>query len=200
MSKQEFLDALRMKLRGLKARDVEERLNFYSEMIDDRIEEGLSEKAAVEQIGSVDEIASQIIADGSPAIKRKGESKSKRKLRAWEIVLLAAGSPLWVSLLIAAFAVILSVYVVLWSAILSIWAVFVSLGASALGCAGMGIVMICVGNALTGIAMIGAGLVCAGLAIFLFFGCMAATKGTLLLTKTIALWIKKCFTKKEEVS
>ena len=43
--------------------DVEERLTFYSEMIDDRMEEGISEEEAVCEIGSVDEIVSQIIAD-----------------------------------------------------------------------------------------------------------------------------------------
>ena len=46
MSKQEFLDQLRARLSGLPRQDVIERLNFYSEMIDDRMEEGLSEEDA----------------------------------------------------------------------------------------------------------------------------------------------------------
>ena len=200
MHKREFLDMLRAELSGLPQEDAEEHLEFYSEMIDDRIEEGNTEEDAVAAIGSVRDVAAQIMADTPSRKDEAGKNRRTRRLKAWEIVLLAVGSPVWVCLLIAAFAVILSVYIVLWSAILSIWAVFVSLGASALGCVGMGIVLICVDNALTGIAMIGGGLVCAGLAIFLFFGCMAATKGTLLLTKTIVLWLKKYLTKKEEVS
>ena len=54
-------------------------------------------------------------------------------------------------------------------------------------------------NSLGGVALIGAGLVCAGLAIFLFYGCKEATKGTALLTQKIALGIKKCFVGKERV-
>ena len=48
MSKSEFLTALRARLGGLPQGDVAERLDFYSELIDDRMEEGLSEEAAVE--------------------------------------------------------------------------------------------------------------------------------------------------------
>lgn len=41
MSKQEFLAELRKALSGLPQGDIEDRLTFYSEMIDDRMEEGL---------------------------------------------------------------------------------------------------------------------------------------------------------------
>ena len=47
MNKQEFLDALRRALSGVPLEEIEERVGFYGEMIDDRIEEGLSEVAAV---------------------------------------------------------------------------------------------------------------------------------------------------------
>ena len=39
MNKQEFLMRLREGLSGLPQNEIEERLTFYSEMIDDRIEE-----------------------------------------------------------------------------------------------------------------------------------------------------------------
>ena len=52
--------------------------------------------------------------------------------RRWLIVLLALGSPIWLSLLIAAAAVVLSLYIVLWSLILSLWAVELSLAVAAL--------------------------------------------------------------------
>jgi len=45
--------------------------------------------------------------------------------------------------------------------------------------------------------MIGSGLVLAGLSVFVFFGCKAATKGLIILTKKTALAVKKCFIKKE---
>lgn len=197
MNKQEFIDALRGKLSSLPPKDVEERLSFYIEMIDDQVEDGISEEEAVSNIGSIDKIAEQIAADILLTKREKNKTRQKRTLRAWEIVLIALGSPIWFSLAIAAFAVIFSLYVVLWSVIASLWAVFGSFIGCALGGIAVGVLFIVLGNALSGIAMIGAGLVCAGLSIFTFFGCKAATLGSVWLTKKITLCIKNCFVKKE---
>lgn len=197
MNKQEFIANLRESLRGLPRQDVEEHLSFYSEMIDDRIEEGLSEEDAVTQIGSVDAIAQEILAEIPLSRIAKERIKPKKQLRVWEIVLLVLGSPIWLSLAIAAFAVVLSLYVVLWSVIISLWAIFASLIGCSLGSIAAAIIFVMTGNGLTGAAMIGASIFCAGLAIFLFFGCKATTRGILLLTKKLALGIKKCFVGKE---
>lgn len=197
MRKQEFLDKLRAKLIGLPKQELEERLTFYSEIIDDRIEDGMTEEQAVLDIGSVDGISSQIIADIPLSKLAKERIRSQRRLKAWEIVLLALGSPIWLSLTIGSFAIVLSLYAVLWSVILSIWAVFASLVVCSFGGFVSGIFFVMCGNTLTGIAMIGASVFCAGVAIFAFFGCKAATRGIILLTKKIALGIKKCFVKKE---
>lgn len=197
MSKQEFLAQLRKGLSGLPQDDVEERLTFYGEMIEDQIEEGRSEEEAVSAVGSVDEIVAQAVEEIPFAKIAKERMRAKRRLSAGEILLLVLGSPIWLSLAVAAFAVILSLYAVLWSVIVSVWAAFISLIAFVLGGAAAAVIFAVKGNGLTGIAMIGASLFCAGLAIFLFFGCKAATKGTLVLTQKIVLSIKKCFVKKE---
>ena len=197
MSKQEFLVQLRKGLSGLPKEDVEERLTFYSEMIDDRMEEGLSEEDAVSRIGSVDTIISQNKADILLAKHIREKTTPKKHLKVWEIVLLTLGSPIWLSLLIAAVAVILSLYASLWSVVISSWAIFGSLIGCAFGGVVAGIVIACRGNALSGIAMLAAGIVCAGLSIFVFYGCKAATDGTLILTKKMAIWTKDCFVKKE---
>ncbi len=198
MNKQEFLAELRKGLSALPQSDIEERLSFYNEIIDDRMEEGLSEEAAVSAIGSVDEIAAQIIVNIPHTKLVKEKIKPKKRLKAWEIVLLALGSPIWLSLVIAAFAVILSLYASFWSVIISLWAVFASFAACSIGG-----VLACVtftvgGNGASGVAMLAAGVVCAGLSIFMFYGCKAATKGALILTKKMAIWTKNCFIKKEE--
>ena len=52
MTKREFLAQLRKGLSGLPQDDIEERLTFYGEMIEDRKEEGLSEEEAVSAVGS----------------------------------------------------------------------------------------------------------------------------------------------------
>jgi len=196
--KQEFLARLRRCLAGLPQGDIEERVSFYSEMIDDRMEEGCSEEDAIRQIGSVDEVAAQIVADVLLAERAEETATPKRRLKAWEIVLLALGSPVWLSLLIAAFAVVLSLYTSLWAVIVSLWAAFGALIGCALGGVVAGIGFVCGGHSLAGVAMLAAGMVCAGFSIFTFYGCRAATEGAVLLTKKMSLWIKNCFVKKEE--
>lgn len=198
MNKMEFISQLRKGLSGLPKNDIEERLSFYSEMIDDRIEEGLSEDDAVLQIGLVNEIVAQIIGDNPLSKLVKERITPKKKLRIWEIILLTLGSPIWLSLLIAAFAVIISLYISLWSIIISFWAIFVSVIACALGSVASGIIIALSGKYLICLAMIGAGIIFTGLSIFFFYGCKLATRGILLLTKKIAYSIKNSFVRKED--
>lgn len=199
MNKQEFLTRLRKGLSGLPQEDIEERLTFYSEMIDDRIEEGLSEYEAVSAIGTVDAIITQVLADTPLTKLVKEKAKAKRTLKAWEIILLVLGSPIWLSLFIAAFIVILAAYIVVWSVVITLW----SIEASFVACSLEGIVSAAVfafqGNGLTGLAMLSAGIICAGLSVFMFYGCKAATKGIFLLTKKMAFGIKTLFVGKEAV-
>lgn len=197
MSKQEFLAQLRKGLSGLPQNDIEERLTFYSEMIEDRMEDGLSEDDAVSSVGSVDEIVSQAVAE-TPLMKTSKEKrKSKRQPRAGEIVLLVLGSPIWLSLGIAALAVILSLYISWWAVIISLWAIFASFVGCSIGGVLTCVVFIADGFPASGFAMLAIGMICAGLAIFMFYGCKAATKGTLILTKKSVIWIKNYFKGKE---
>ena len=59
MKKQEFLNALRVGLTG--SSDAAEILDFYREMIEDRMEGGMEEEAAVEQLGSVEDILARCV-------------------------------------------------------------------------------------------------------------------------------------------
>ncbi len=197
MNKEEFLIRLRRTLAGLPQSDIDERLDFYAEMIDDRVEEGLSEEAAVAELGTVEDVTAQILAETPLTRIVRERMKPARRMRAWEIVLLVLGFPLWFPLLMAAFAVVLSVYIVIWAVIVSLWAVNLSLACAALAYAAVGVLLICQGGGLTGVAFIAAGLVLAGLTIFLFFAFRLVTKGAAFLTKKIALWSKSLFMRKE---
>ncbi len=197
MNKKEFLSDLRKGLSGLPKDDIEERLTFYSEMIDDRIEEGFLEEEAISAVGSVDEIVAQIIADTPLTKIAKERIRPKRRLSAVEIVFLVLGSPIWISLVIAGFAVILSLYISLWSVIISLWAIFASFITCSVGGVLACVVFCSSGSCASGLVILAAGIVCAGLAIFMFYACKAAAKGALILTKKMAIWIKNCFIKKE---
>lgn len=63
MNKEQFKAALYKELSGLEEGDLEKSLEFYTEMIDDRMEEGLPEEEAVASLGEVREIATQILSD-----------------------------------------------------------------------------------------------------------------------------------------
>ena len=197
MRKQEFLDALRARLADLPREDVAERLNFYSEMIDDRIEEGLSEEEAVAAIGTVDEVAAGIKAE-IPALKiMVSKLKNKKKLSSTEIVLLAVGSPLWLSLLVAFFAVVLSLYAVLWALLISLWATGAALIGGVIGGIGGAVLSAVQGSLPAAQVLLCGAMVSAGLSIFFFFGCKLLTKGALYLTKKCAQLVKRCFARKE---
>ena len=96
------------------------------------------------------------------------------------------------------FAVTVSLYAAFWSVIVSLWAVFGALVGSAVGVFIGSVCFISVGYVPSGIVLIGTSFFCAGLSIFLFYGCKASTKGTVWLTKRIALGIKNLFIRKEK--
>ncbi len=199
MNRETFLAALRAALAGLPQDDIEERLAFYGEMIDDRMEEGLSQEEAVAEMGPVEDIAAQTLEE-IPLAKLVRETITPRRgLRGWEIVLLVLGFPVWFPLLLAAAAVVLALYAVIWILVASLWTVDALLGFNGLGCIATGVASITRGDVLPGIALMGAGLVCAGLAIFLVFGCQAASKGAVRLGRAVARGIKKLFVRKESV-
>ncbi len=197
MTKHRFLLELHKKLSLLPPDEVEERVNFYIEMIEDRMEEGMCEEEAVAAIGSVDEIARQITAQ-LPPHSSENPPAPKEKRAAWKTVLLVLGSPVWASLLLAAAAVIFSLYVTLWSLVGVLWSVFgafsVCLPCSVFACIGM----LMEGEVYGGLALLGAGLILGGLAVFLFYGCKAATTGSVSLTKLSARAIGRLFSRKEE--
>ena len=197
MNKQEFLTKLRNGLHGLPQDEIEERLNFYREMIDDRMEEGLSEAEAVAAIGSVETIISQIVAEVPLTKLVKQKITPHRKWSTWEVLLLILGAPIWLSLLIAAVATVFSIYVSWWSVIVSLWAVFGSLVACTFGFIVAAIVFAFYNMGLAGYAMFSASLICAGFSIFMFFGCKAISRGMAILTKRLVWCAKKRFVKGE---
>ena len=194
MTKQMFLSELEVKLLDLPQEDLDERLSFYSEMIDDLKEEGFSEEETFQKIGSTDEVAAQVLSEYRLSESACEAEKPKRRVRPWVIVLLAVGSPLWLPLLIAAFAVAFSLYITLWALIISLWAVELTLALYSLYGLATSAVFMFQGDIPKGTAALGVGLLGIGCTILLFFGCLAAGKGAVKLTKNIDIGIKKLIT------
>ena len=199
MTKREFLNALGERLSSLSAREVEERINFYGEIIDDRVEEGIDEETAVARIGNVDELAAQILAELPCEDQKRAPRGRNRRLGAMEITLLAVGSPIWLALGVSAFAVLISLAAALWSVVVALWSVFVSFAVTAVACLPIGIGFALGGYLPSGLALIGTCMVLGGLAIFAFYGCRAATCGSVRLTKWTVVGIGRMLVRKERV-
>ena len=193
MSKKEFLIQLRKGLFGLPKDDIEEHINFYSEMIDDRIEDGLSEEEAIKQIGTVNEIIEQILSETSITKLVKEKVKPKRALKGWEILLIILGSPIWFSLGIATLSVVFAGYVVIWSLIISICAVTFAFGVSSLAGFIMGIMYLAKGDMSLVLAMLGIGFIFSGLTILLSLVIKKVIRLTVKLTSAMTMGIKSLF-------
>lgn len=196
MNKREFLAALGASLEGMPSEDVRKTLDYYSEMLDDCIENGATEEQAVDSMGSIDGIVSQILMDTPLPKLIKEKAKKRRSLKSWEIALNIIGSPLWVPLLLAAVAIVLALYVVLWALVILLWAITV-----ALGIVGIAVIptsfFISGGNAFSTIFTCGVGITAIGLSILLFLASRAATLGAVRLVKAIVLRIKTRVISKE---
>lgn len=196
MNKTEFLERIRSQLDGLPIEDVQKSLDYYSEIIEDKMEDGLTEEEAIQAMGTPEDIAEQILMDTPLPKLVKAKVKPKSEIKPWMIVLLVLGSPVWLPLLIAAAAVFLSVYIVLWSVVLVLYAVDFIFSVTALACLASGLIFCIKFSMLDGIFTLGTALVFAGLAVLMFFGFNQITKGMIFLSRKILLGIKSCFVKR----
>lgn len=197
MTRTKFILELSGKLSGLPKDDIEKSVEFYTEMINDRMDEGMSEEEAVAAIGSIDVIAEQILGE-IPMVKLVAEKvKPKRKLRAWEIVLLALGSPIWISLAAATFAIIISVYVCLWAVEICIYAANITFFAGGVAGLGLTVVYFIQSNVGAALFVLGAGILCVGIGLLMLGVCRKSTKSMIVLTNKICLGIKKMLVRKE---
>lgn len=169
MSKDEFLKQLNQALHSLDATERARTVQYYREILEDRVEDGLSEADAVAEMEPIADIAAGILADASA----RGVLRAHRS--GWSIALLVLGSPLWLALLLTLGAVVLAMYLVAWAVILSLFSVVAALGVGILA----GIVALFVYWAtlpMTAMFLLGAGLICAALGIALFFPVLTLTK------------------------
>ena len=197
MDKKEFLSALEARLAGLPEADRQSSLDFYAEMLDDLMEGGMTEREAVASLGSVDAIAEEILMDTPLPKLIKAKMKPKRRMRAWEIVLIAVGSPVWFPILIALFAVALSLYITLWAVVLSLYAADLAFAVSAPASIIAAIALFVSGKPAAALLFLGAGLVLAGLTVLWLLLCNLTAKGTWQLGKLTLRGIKACFIRKE---
>ena len=200
MNKQTFLDELYHLLKFLPHAERQQHMDYYAEMIDDRMEDGLAEEEAVAALGSPADIAAQIPGDAP--------QKPFRKYPVWAIVLIILGAPLWIALLLAAAAVMLSVGIslaavyisvllTLWACLAALYLTDLALLLSFLAAAAGGVFYLVQGVTTPSLLFFGAGLACAGGTVLLFLLCNRLSRLLWHLTKWSALKIAGIFRRKE---
>ena len=148
-------------------------------MIDDRMEEGLTEEEALEEIGSVESVIAQIAAE-TPLVKLvKGKVRRERKRsgKGLRTALLVLGSPIWV-------------VVAAWSVVVSLYAAALGLAVGGVGCVAFTVVYFLRGNIPGAAFAVGAGLAAIGLGLLLFPACNALAKGLIKGIKKMMLGFK----------
>ncbi len=166
MTKAAFIENIRQITSYLPVNEREKYVEYYSEMIDDAVEDGMSEEEAVASLGTIEEISAYIRENSAQSIQSPAPEsvvREKKHLPVWAIVLIVLGFPIWFSLLCAVF----SIYISGWAVIISLFAADISIFAA-------GIVSVpalfMVGSLAKLLITLGLGLFCLGLSGLMFIG------------------------------
>ena len=195
MNRTEYLSELENALSGLPREEIKKSLDFYAEMLDDAVENGETEEAAIARLGSVEETAQKIINE-TPLARLVKENVKKHSWSGAEIALIIILSPLWVPLAAAAIAVVTSLY-------LAIWAIAAAMFTVCAGFAVGGLVLLAAtpffaaSDIPKAALSLGIGLILTGGSVFVFFASLAFSKLIIRLTAYIVRKIKNRFIGKE---
>ena len=167
MKKLEFINELGAQLQALPPEEIRPLLDYYMEIVADRMEDGMTEEEAVTSLGPIPELAEKILAEqpqpeqtSVPAPTLESVSPKKHRWSGSAIALAIVLSPLW----LAALCVLIGVEITVW---VTLGALVVSAGSMILvGISGSILSLIPMFNPVSGFARIfvcGCCLLCAGI-------------------------------------
>lgn len=165
MTKREFFDALTSRMKSLPKEEQNRVIRYYNEVLEDCMEDGMSEAEAVAQIEDVDTIAKRILLEYAMESHRKAPVEANPVYKAEQykkqgnvlmVVLALITIPFWGAVLISLLGAVFAIAVAL-------FCIPVSLGSAAIGCIIMTPVLIFTGQVGKGFLVLGAGLICAAL-------------------------------------
>ncbi len=189
MTKNEFTRVLKSKINHLPKSERRKILQYYYEMISERMEDGMTEAEAIDALGNLDELLSEY----APVPK---EPKKGVRLRAWHIIMLIVGSPLWICLVAALLCVMLAFYIVIWALVVCFYAVFAALAASGFACLMASFWAMFAGGAPYFFMLFGAGAFLSGLAVMWLIVCNLFAKAMAKVTGKTARGVFRFFFKR----
>jgi len=195
MSRDAFIGELRHRMAGLPQQTVERTVEYYSELIADSVEDGLSEEEAVSRLGSLEEIVANVVKDTplTRIVQTRVREGKRKGISGWVILLLVLGAPVWLPLLIAALAVFLALFVALWAVVIALWAAVAAVILTGFVAMVAGVAELCRLHLARGLVLLGGGLMCLGLCALAFLLMKLITAGAAKLCKWIWTGIKSLF-------
>ena len=185
MNKKEYLEKLRKALNDISITNVESCVEYYSEMIDDRIEDGMSEEDAVNSMESIESIVeASRLEKPMPVLVKEKVQKSKEEAgknghgTLW-MVLAIIGFPVWFPLLMVLGVILLALYIILVVLVLTFFLVEIAIALAALGCLVLPIAAFATLSLPSAILCIGGFLLLAGLTTLLWKPIVLLAKGTI---------------------
>ena len=93
MSRDAFIGELRHRMAGLPRETVERTVEYYSELIADSLEDGVSEEEAVARLGSIEKIVTNVVKDTplTQIVQTRVQEKKAKGVSGWLILLLVLG-------------------------------------------------------------------------------------------------------------
>ena len=195
MSRDAFIGELRHRMAGLPQEIVDRTVEYYSELVADSVEDGLSEEEAVSRLGSIDEIVANVVKDTplTQIVQTRVQEKKAKGVSAWVIVLLVLGAPVWLPLLIAGLVVILALFIALWAVVIALWAAVAAVILTGIAAMAGGVIELVRVHLAQGLVLLGGGLMCLGLCALLYLLRKLITVGPVKLCKWIWTGIKSLF-------
>ena len=167
MTKEQYLSELALKLIKLPEDERKNAINYYTEYIDDALENGKTMQDVEAALGNPNEVAANIIADYS--VNRVKEKPSltnglKALIAVLGVFAFPIAAPAAIAIIVVIFALIITVFSVAFSLIMAAFGIFIAV----VVLLGVSVALIFT-DPILGMATLGASLIASGVLIFLAY-------------------------------
>lgn len=116
MNKKDFLKKIENNLKSFEKSEINEIINYYEEIIADKMENGFTEEEAVDSLGDVDSITNEIKVN---IVMKRSNKKNTNSLKNFIIILGICSTPILIPLGIAFAVLFFVLFITLFSLIIS---------------------------------------------------------------------------------
>ncbi|MDO4778845.1 MAG: DUF1700 domain-containing protein [Tissierellia bacterium] len=194
MGKKEFLNSIIKKMSDFPKTEVDKAIEYYSEIIDDKKESGMTEQAAIESLGPIDEIIEELYLNSPMKTLIKKRLFPDKSLSIWKNILIIFGSIISLPII---FTVALTIYLIFAVLILMIYIINFSFIVTSIGVLISSIRMAFLSYYTQAIILFGMLLILIGVTILLLIFTFKISKKVSKFNSKYFRWLKSVFFIKE---